>query len=164
MVRSRKSLSHFCKYSPDAYTKCAQINKKIIPAFYRYLQAQDSDARTENALELKQAIDKLVSVADSTGPFFLGPEMGFVDVQVAPWFLRLRRVLKVYRGWPDPELGSRFAVWLDAIEGNLDVKATTSTDDLYVDSYERYAGTFFLLLSIGDPRRAPSPWLNKLMG
>jgi glutathione S-transferase len=28
---------------------------------------------------------------------------------------------------------------MDAIENNEHVKATTSTDDLYIDSYERYA-------------------------
>ena len=52
----------------------------------------------------------------------------------------MRRVLTPYRGWPLPEEGSRWARWVDAIEGNENVKATTSTDDLYLDSYERYAG------------------------
>ena len=28
---------------------------------------------------------------------------------------------------------------MDAMESNEHVKATTSTDDLYIDSYERYA-------------------------
>jgi glutathione S-transferase len=53
--------------------------------------------------------------------------------------LRLSRVLKPYRGWPDPEVGSRWALWIEAVEGNEHVRATTSTDDLYLDSYERYA-------------------------
>ena len=66
--------------------------------------------------------------------------MSFVDVQIAPWLLRLRRVLKPYRGWPDAEEGTRFAKWMDAIENNVHVRATTSSDDLYLDSYERYAG------------------------
>ena len=38
---------------------------------------------------------------------------------------------------------------MDAIEGNEHVKATTSDDDLYMDSYERYAGE----CSIGDGLR-----------
>ena len=54
--------------------------------------------------------------------------------------LRLNRVLKPYRGWPEPEEGSRWRKWTDAIEKCEEVKATTSTDDLYLDSYERYAG------------------------
>lgn len=52
-------------------------------------------------------------------------------------------MLKPYRGWPDAEPGSRFGKWVKAIEDNEFVKATTSTDDLYLDSYERYAGKLF---------------------
>lgn len=70
----------------------------------------------------------------------MGKELSYVDVQVAPWVVRLKKVLKPYRNWPDPEAGSRWAKWVEAIEGNPHVKATTSTDELYLDSYERYAG------------------------
>lgn len=66
--------------------------------------------------------------------------MSFVDIQMAPWVIRMRRVLKPYRGWPDPEPGTRWAAWVEAIERNEGVKATTSGDELYLDSYERYAG------------------------
>lgn len=54
--------------------------------------------------------------------------------------LRLSRVLKPYRGWPDPEVGSRWESWVNAVEGDEFVKGTTSEDGLYLDSYERYAG------------------------
>ncbi|MCJ1288441.1 hypothetical protein MMC26_007798 [Xylographa opegraphella] len=115
------------------------INRKIVPAFYRYLQAQESAKQIESAEDLRIHISKLVDAADSTGPFFLGSTMSFVDVQIAPWLLRLRRVLKPYRGWPDAVEGTRFAKWVIAVENNVDVRATTSTDELYLDSYERYA-------------------------
>lgn len=92
------------------------------------------------AEEFKNEIAKLVDAADTTGPFFTGSELSFVDVQIAPWVIRLNRVLKPYRGWPDPEPGSRWAEWVEAIEKNEHVQATTSTDELYLDSYERYAG------------------------
>lgn len=69
----------------------------------------------------------------------MGAQLSYVDIQAAPWVLRLRRVLKPYRGWPDAEPGSRFASWVDAIDSNEHVRATTSTDELYLDSYERYA-------------------------
>lgn len=68
--------------------------------------------------------------------------MGFVDVQMAPWVVRLRKVLGPYRGWPEPEEGSRWARWVDAIEAHDAVTKTTSSDELYLDSYERYAGEF----------------------
>lgn len=59
---------------------------------------------------------------------------------MAPWVIRLNRVLKPYRAWPEPEPGSRWGKWVNAIENDAHVQATTSTDDLYLDSYERYAG------------------------
>ncbi|EMD01077.1 hypothetical protein BAUCODRAFT_62112 [Baudoinia panamericana UAMH 10762] len=115
------------------------INRHIIPLFYRYLQAQDANDQASYAKELTEQIAKLVSAADSNGPFFLGSKLTFVDVQMAPWVIRLEKVLKPYRGWPDPEPGSRWEKWVRAIEANDAVKKTTSDDDLYLDSYERYA-------------------------
>jgi glutathione S-transferase len=115
------------------------INRLIIPAFYRLLQAQDPNDQISHATELRTEISKLVDAADPAGPFFLGKTIGFVDVQIAPWVIRLRRVLGLYRGWPEPEKGSRWAKWVNAIENDKSVKATTSDDGLYLDSYERYA-------------------------
>lgn len=116
------------------------VNRSIIPSFYRFLQEQDPQKQIAYAEELSAAITKLVNAADAKGPFFLGPNLSFVDVQIAPWVIRLRRVLKPYRGWPEPEaIGKRWAAWVQAIEENEHVKATTSTDELYLDSYARYA-------------------------
>ncbi|RWQ94502.1 glutathione transferase [Paecilomyces variotii] len=115
------------------------INRHIIPAFYRVLQEQDPQKQVTYAEELKDDISKLVNASHVHGPFFLGPNISMVDIHIAPWILRLSRVLKPYRGWPDPEMGSRWAAWVNAIESNEHVQATTSSDDLYLDSYERYA-------------------------
>ncbi|TKX27555.1 glutathione transferase-like protein [Elsinoe australis] len=115
------------------------INRHIIPTFYRYLQAQSQKDQIEHGEEFKTQISKIVDVADEKGPFFLGEKMTFVDVQFAPWIVRMRRVLKPYRGWSDPEAGSRWAKWVDAVERHEAVKKTTSDDQLYLDSYERYA-------------------------
>ncbi|CAD0096965.1 unnamed protein product [Aureobasidium vineae] len=115
------------------------INRNIVPGFYRYLQAQDEKPQIEYAEEFKEQISKLVDAADDSGPFFLGEKPTFVDVQMAPWVIRLRTVLQPYRGWPKPEGGSRWARWVEAIEQNHAVRATTSTDELYHSSYERYA-------------------------
>ena len=115
------------------------INRHVIPAFYRYLQAQEPEKQVEFAGELKGHIAKIVAAADPVGPFFLGEEMGFVDVQFAPWIVRMDKVLKPYRGWPDPEPGSRWEKWVRAVEESGPVRRTTSGDELYLDSYERYA-------------------------
>lgn len=112
----------------------------MVPNFYRVLQEQDQQKRVSNAQEMHNALNQLIQAADARGPFFLGQDISFVDIQIAPWVLRLSRVLKPYRGWPDPEAGTRWAAWVNAIEMDRQVKATTSTDQLYLDSYERYAG------------------------
>ena len=116
------------------------INRKILPHFYGLLQAQNPEKQIHEAEALKTELGALVEAADPSGPFFLGPHISFVDIQFAPWVLRLKRVLTPYRDWPAPEPGSRWASWVNAVEGNEGVRATTSMDDLYVDSYERYAG------------------------
>ncbi|PYI12475.1 glutathione transferase [Aspergillus sclerotiicarbonarius CBS 121057] len=115
------------------------INRHIVPNFYRVLQEQDTQKQIANAQELRDAFNTLASAADAKGPFFLGHRISFVDVQVAPWIIRLRRALKPYRGWPDPNPDSRWGTWVYAIENNEHIQATTSTDELYLDSYERYA-------------------------
>lgn len=74
------------------------INRHVIPAFYKYLQAQEADNQVKFAGELKGHISTLVDAADERGPFFFGEEIGFVDVQLAPWLIRLEKVLKPYRG------------------------------------------------------------------
>jgi len=115
------------------------INRNIIPAFYQLLQAQEFSKQTEYTSKLKDEIAKIVDALDPQGPFFLGSQLSYVDIQFAPWMLRLTKVMKHYRGWPDPVLNSRWGRWLDAVENNEHVKNTTSLDDLYIDSYERYA-------------------------
>ncbi|KAJ6171109.1 hypothetical protein N7470_000176 [Penicillium chermesinum] len=135
------------------------INRNIVPAFYRVLQEQDQQKQIENAQELQEAFDKLIVAADPCGPFFMGSQPSFVDIQAAPWVLRLSRVLKPYRGWPDPEPGTRWASWVAAINSDEHIQATTSTDELYLDSYERYAqnrpNTSLLANAINTGRSLP---------
>ncbi|KAL9094297.1 MAG: hypothetical protein Q9165_003437 [Trypethelium subeluteriae] len=116
------------------------INRHFIPSFYRLLQSQSSDDQSALATELHTALHELIDAADPSGPFFLGEQISFVDIQAAPWILRLGRVLKPYRGWPDPEPGTRWWRWVEALETEVPVGRTMSEDELYLDSYERYAG------------------------
>lgn len=68
------------------------------------------------------------------GPFFLGNSLSLVDIHFAPFALRLSRILQPLRGWTAPAPGLRWAKWLDALENNAHVKATTSGKDVYVDT------------------------------
>ncbi|KAL9577079.1 MAG: hypothetical protein Q9212_006605 [Teloschistes hypoglaucus] len=135
------------------------INRIIVHTFYNYLQAQEIPKQFEHAAHLQTEISKLIDAAHPSGPFFLGPELSFVDVQFAPWIVRMRKVLTPYRGWPLPEQGSRWAAWVEAVEGHRNVKETTSGDELYLDSYERYAenrpGTSQVQQAVNEGRGLP---------
>lgn len=138
-----------------------QINRDIIPAFYRLLEEHDASRQITYASEFTIELDRLVNAASHTGPFFLGLTMSYVDVQIAPWLLRIRRLLTPFRGWPDPEPGSRLAKWIAAVEAEDCVKATTSDDNLYLETFERHLGKSSLLhlktpLLIGALRRQSS--------
>ncbi|KAK6531455.1 hypothetical protein TWF281_008259 [Arthrobotrys megalospora] len=115
------------------------ISRNIVPTFYRYLQAQAVDKQAEHGKEFEKQVNTLLEAADPEGPFFAGTKPSFVDVMVAPWILRCPRVLQPYRGWQPPPADSRFGRFIAALEGEDSVRATTSDDELYLDSYERYA-------------------------
>ena len=76
--------------------------------------------------------------------FWDGMSLSIVDCTVAPWLYRATNVLRHFRGF-DPEklleadVLERWNKWTEAVFGLDAFKATTSTDDLYLDSYVRYA-------------------------
>ncbi|KAI5300093.1 Glutathione S-transferase U1 [Ascosphaera atra] len=122
------------------------VNRHIVPTFYKLLVDQNKEARPEHEKNLKQQFELLVKEASKDGPFFLDEKPTWVDVQIAPWILRLKLVLKPYRNWPDPEnlqlgngLTERWTQWVHAIEEDEAIKRTTSDTVLYLESYERYA-------------------------
>lgn len=123
------------------------VNRHLIPAFYRFPQAQESEKQAEGAKEVVEAIEKLVEMfgkADEDAPDALGlwierGELGWVEVMAVPWLFRVTNVLKHYRGFELPK-GKRFDAHMDRSLSNEHVKTTCSTEDLYMDSYARYAG------------------------
>lgn len=135
----------------DAYERARQrlaadkVNRALIPAFYRYLQAQDADQQIKLGQEYVQELKAFEAsmLAEEEGAFWDGSkEIGFVDVMVAPWILRSVNVLKFYRGLEVENVfdqHSRFQRFKRALFEHPAFKATTSTEDLYLDSYARYA-------------------------
>lgn len=67
-----------------------------------------------------------------------GGDLGYVDAMAGPWIFRATSVLKHYRGFTMPE-GEKFTAWTQRSFDHPSFKATCSTEDLYLDSYERYA-------------------------
>lgn len=84
---------------------------------------------------LQTNITALVNASHATGPYFLGADIGYVDVAFAPWIIRLSRVLSYYRNFPRPEIGTRWRRWVDAIEGDERVRRTVSDEHSYHGVY-----------------------------
>lgn len=62
-----------------------------------------------------------------------------MDIHLAPFALRLSRLLQPLHGWTDPNVGVRWQRWLEAFEGNGHIKATTSSRELYKETAELLA-------------------------
>ncbi|KAE9389357.1 hypothetical protein BT96DRAFT_834997 [Gymnopus androsaceus JB14] len=124
--------------------QCDHINRSVVPAFYRYLQAQDQAAQIKGGQEFHESIKASGSGERKALAIGLGlwvnenEDIGLTDVMIGPWFYRATNVLKHYRGFVFPE-GEKFNKWLNKLFAHPDFKGTCSTEDLYLDSYERYA-------------------------
>ncbi|KAF7332358.1 RNA polymerase I-specific transcription initiation factor RRN3 [Mycena kentingensis (nom. inval.)] len=140
--------------------QCDHINRAVVPAFYRFLQAQEESTQLEGAKEFRVAIDTLVAMlertevdiigAGSSGPAEMralhvglglwheGGELNMTDVMVGPWIFRATNVLKHYRGFEFPA-SMKFQAWTGRLFAHPAFAATCSTEELYLDSYERYA-------------------------
>ncbi|KAF4478057.1 putative glutathione S-transferase [Colletotrichum fructicola Nara gc5] len=112
------------------------INSRLVPAFYRLLHNHDVAQHSQYIERLQESIKDLVLAADEEGPFFLGSSLSLVDIHFAPFALRLSRILQPLRGWTAPAPGLRWAKWLDSLENNAHIRATTSGKDLYADTVE----------------------------
>ena len=134
-----------CKFLPESTTSQAhtfrpdnsvsKINRHILPPFYTLLSSTDTSTHPTLTSSLQNQITALVNASHVTGPFFLGPQISYVDIAFSPWIIRLSRVLKFYRGWPDPEVGSRWETWVEAVERDERVQRTLSDEEIYRDRY-----------------------------
>lgn len=111
------------------------INRHIVPNFFKLLQYQDPALGDEARVSLQGSIDTLVEAADKKGPYFLGRSMSLVDIHLAPFALRFYRT-PIPGNIPSSPPGSRWARWLDAIEGDRSVRATTSNHVLYSETLD----------------------------
>ncbi|CAD6945820.1 unnamed protein product [Tilletia controversa] len=140
-----------------------RLNRTLVPAFYRYLQAQNPDAQVQHGREFVQEVEAFVRGMDvvpassaswgeggrsspaSGGGFWDGSQTpSLVDFDVAPWLFRATNVLKHFRGLEldkalDPALKDRYLAWQEAVFNHPAWKATVSDEQTYLDSYVRYA-------------------------
>ncbi|KAJ3980367.1 glutathione S-transferase [Lentinula detonsa] len=143
--------------------QCDHVNRSLVPSFYRYLQAQDEDAQINGGKEFHESIEGLVKLLERTenevvrsggasgegerkalavglGLWIAENEedIGLIDVMAGPWLYRATNVLKHYRGFELPH-GEKFDRWIKKLFNHPNFKSTCNTEDLYLDSYERYA-------------------------
>ncbi|KAL0576949.1 hypothetical protein V5O48_005020, partial [Marasmius crinis-equi] len=144
--------------------QCDHINRSLIPSFYRYLQAQETDAQIQGGKEFLDGIEGLVSLFERAekevyldqasgaagdgekkslraglGLWVEGnEELNLADVMAGPWLFRATNVLKHYRGFQLPP-STKFNAYLERLVDNPAFQRTCSTEQLYLDSYERYA-------------------------
>ncbi|KAI1297592.1 hypothetical protein F5Y03DRAFT_409708 [Xylaria venustula] len=110
------------------------VNARIVPAYFALLRMSNPERQTEYVDRLQSDIVALVQAADERGPYFLGGDLCLVDVHLAPFVVRMSRILREFRDWHDPMPGTRWQQWSDALEQNPHVQATTSADELYVET------------------------------
>ena len=107
-----------------------------MPTFYDMLKAhqiEDMAARSQAADRLRLDLYAIANHADEEGPFFVGTSLSLVDILLAPFALRLPRILEPLCGWTFSHEGSRWSRWVEALENDAHVKATLSEDELYLN-------------------------------
>ncbi|KAJ2903874.1 hypothetical protein MKZ38_009257 [Zalerion maritima] len=129
------------------------ISSKIVPSFYKLLQHTPEKAYLldEAREQLHAGIKTLTREMkeEESGPWFLGDTFTMVDVCLAPWAKRLW-LIDHYKpggcGFPEKgeageeeEVWRRWRLWLDAILHRESVLKTSSSDEMYIDVYRRYA-------------------------
>ncbi|GAP92404.1 putative glutathione transferase protein [Rosellinia necatrix] len=109
------------------------INAKIVPSFFALMRTLDPQKQTEFIDRLQNDALELVQAADERGPYFLGGDLCLVDIHLAPFVIRMSRILCELRNWR-PIPGTRWQQWSDALEQNPHIQATTSQDELYTET------------------------------
>lgn len=119
------------------------VSKKICPAFFKVILAQEKDKQKQAEEELLKALTEFVDAMDEKGPYFFGEFFSLVDIMLVPWLLRQPLILKEYKGFEIPSSGSRtwdrWSKWLEASKNRASVVETTSEAEHYKEILERYA-------------------------
>lgn len=128
-------------FSADPYQKARErlwtdhISKSIIGAFFRLLQAQEEDKRTEALGDLNKALKTYF--AEVKGPFFAGEQWTLPDIALAP-FLARGYILEEHRGYDPKKVSEGFAEYSERLIERPSVMATTSEMQYYEEIWGRY--------------------------
>lgn len=112
-----------------------QISNVVVPAFYKYVQAQEPGAQDEGGKAFVKALQDLHSqwfLREST--WARGKDFGWVDIALAPWVVRFD-LLEKHRGFSVDKVNEQFAAWSRRVLDRPSIKATTSLPEDYEKVY-----------------------------
>ena len=117
------------------------ISKKIVPPYYAMLQKKSDEDR---AAAGKQILTELKYMFDEKpveeGPFYLGDQLGFVDIMLFPHAYRIQLVLGHFRNFSIPKEGfERFHEWFANVVKCDAVRGTLADEQKLIGMYQRYA-------------------------
>lgn len=100
------------------------INKDVVPAFFRLLQAQPSEPEKQvsTLVEFKKVLS--VISKEVKGPYFFGEQFSLVDAALAPWAVR-DFIVGTFRGFVREDVQG-WSDWAAALETRDSVVRTTS--------------------------------------
>lgn len=99
------------------------ISKKIIPAYFRTIQAQEKDKQDAGRADLYKGMKELAEQVK--GPYFFGEEFSLVDATIAPFAVR-DYVLAENRGYERAQVGAGWKEYAEKLESRDSVQRTTS--------------------------------------
>ena len=116
-------------------------NVRLIPYIYKIMLAQDIEAQNFNAKKLTQALlmiehDRLGST--SSGPYWLGEDVGLVDLSFLPHLQRIC-VLEYYRNFYIPAECVLLNAWLQLMSLRPSVNAVSSEKSELIKNWSKYA-------------------------
>ncbi|KII95625.1 hypothetical protein PLICRDRAFT_97369 [Plicaturopsis crispa FD-325 SS-3] len=109
------------------------INKAVVPAFMRLVQAQEPAKQDAARDEISEALRKLAT--EVKGPYFLGEEFSLVDAAIAPWVAR-DYIVAEHRGYSRSAVSKEWEAYAQALAARDSVIKTSS--EHYAEIYGRY--------------------------
>ena len=116
------------------------VSKKLIPPYYKFLMKQSPEEQSEGREQFLANLLEFTKAMDPEGPFFLGKELGYVDIMFAPWSYRIY-ILKHYRNFEIPQTDEyrRYHVWAEAVKNHPSVKPVQQEESRVLADGKPYA-------------------------
>ncbi|WWC86537.1 uncharacterized protein L201_001414 [Kwoniella dendrophila CBS 6074] len=136
-----ESDEHPSIFPSDTYDKSwtrlnvQHISKKIIPAYFKLQQFQESSDQEKAREELYQGLKTLTDRVKL--PFFNGDQFTAVDLSLAPFVRRFYNLVE-FRDLDESKVGEKWLKYRENLMNRESLKNTSSEDQYYTEILERY--------------------------